>query len=89
MTKDHSRRGFLAIAGTGTAAAAGAAMLGGATEAGAKPTTTVPAHATTPLVAYVSDAHSGEVTVMVDDREVVVHDKELAARIARAAHGGQ
>jgi hypothetical protein len=46
----------------------------------------VPAAATEPLVAYVHDAHSGEVTVMHGDVEVVVHDRELAARIARAAH---
>jgi anti-sigma-K factor RskA len=89
MTNDHSRRGFLAIAGTGTAVAAGAAVLGSATDAAARPAPKVPDQARTPLVAYVHDAHSGEVVVMVDDREVVVHDKHLAALIARAAHGGE
>jgi FlaG/FlaF family flagellin (archaellin) len=91
MTDDQSRRGFLAVAGAGTAVAASAALLGGAGAAGATQhtaSTQVPAEATTPLVAYVRDAHTGEVCVMVDDREVVVHDKELAARIARVAHGG-
>jgi FlaG/FlaF family flagellin (archaellin) len=94
MTNDHSRRGFLAAVGAGAAGVAGAAVLGGATSADAKtptaqPATTVPADANEPLVAYVRDAHSGEVAVMVGEREVVVHDRELAARIARAAHGGK
>jgi hypothetical protein len=89
MTNAQSRRGFLAIAGAGTAAAASAALLGGAADADAQRRTRVPDAATTPLVAYVRDAHTGEVSVLVDDREVVVHDKELAARIAQAAHGGK
>ena len=68
MTNEQSRRGFLAVAGTGTAVAAGAALLGGAGQAaaarpGATPDTHVPAVATTPLVAYVRDAHTGEVRV--------------------------
>ncbi|HEY2273655.1 MAG TPA: hypothetical protein VGH30_12830 [Jatrophihabitantaceae bacterium] len=93
MTTDQSRRGFLAVAGAGTAVAAGAALLGGAGAAGAatpgkSSPTAVPEQAKTPLVAYVRDAHTGEVCVMVDDREVIVHDKELAARIARVVHGG-
>lgn len=81
---DQTRRGFLAVAGAGAAGAAGAAVLGSA-DAAAKPTT-VPKDADQPLVAYVRDAHTGEVAVMVGEREVVVHDPELAARIARAAN---
>jgi hypothetical protein len=91
MTKDHSRRGFLSVAGAGAAGVAGAAVLGNTASAQAKPApaTPVPAEATEPLVAYVRDARTGEVAVMVGEREVVVHDRELAARIAQAAHGGK
>jgi hypothetical protein len=38
-----------------------------------------------PIVAYVSNARRGEVTLMTADREVKVRDRALAARIARAA----
>jgi hypothetical protein len=86
MTSDQTRRGFIALAGAGAAGAAGAVVLGGTAEAAAQPATSVPAGADEALVAYVRDAHTGEVAVMVGDREVVVHDRELAARIARAAH---
>jgi hypothetical protein len=37
-----------------------------------------------PVVAYVSDPGKGEISVMTGDREVTVHDRGLAARIARA-----
>jgi hypothetical protein len=37
------------------------------------------------VVAYVKDPSSGEVSVMSGDREVIVRDPKLAARIARAA----
>ena len=38
-----------------------------------------------PVVAYVRNPASGEISVMVGDREVNVHDPKLAARISRAA----
>jgi hypothetical protein len=38
-----------------------------------------------PVVAYVRDAGKGEISVMTGEREVKVHDRKLAARIARAA----
>ncbi len=38
-----------------------------------------------PVVAYVKNPKTGEISVMRGDREVVVHDRRLAARIARAA----
>ena len=37
-----------------------------------------------PVVAYVKDPRSGEISVMSGDREVIVHDQKLAAQIARA-----
>ena len=96
MSNDHTRRGFLAVAGAGAAGAAGAAVLGskaaGAATAAAEPASapvSVPAAASEPLVAYVRDAHNGEIAVMFGEHEVIVHDKDLAARIARAAHGNK
>jgi hypothetical protein len=82
-----SRRGFLAAAGAGAAAVGAASVAPKA--AAARPDAGEPAvprsgH-TEPLVAYVRDAHTGEVAVMVGEQEVVVHDPELAARIARVA----
>lgn len=87
---DPNRRGFLALAGAGAAAATVVAVAPAITDAagastGAAAKTAVPSHIKEPLVAYVRDAHTGEVAVMVGEREVVVHDRELAARIARAA----
>jgi hypothetical protein len=38
-----------------------------------------------PVMAYVKDPSSGEISVMSGEREVTVHDQKLAARIARAA----
>ncbi len=38
-----------------------------------------------PVVAYISDARSGEITLMAADRERTIHDRQLAAQIVRAA----
>jgi nitrous oxide reductase len=82
----HSRRGFLALAGAGAAGAA-LATAGPAIAAGATDTTktAAPARSDGPLVAHVRDARTGEIAVMVGEREVVVHDRALAARLARIA----
>ncbi len=40
-----------------------------------------------PVVAYVRDPASGEISLMTGDREVVVHDRKLAARLSAAAAG--
>jgi hypothetical protein len=37
------------------------------------------------VVAYVSDARSEEVTLLVDEREAVVHDPDLVHRLLNAA----
>jgi hypothetical protein len=37
------------------------------------------------VVAYVRDARKGDISVLSGDREVHVHDRKLAAAIARAA----
>ncbi len=39
----------------------------------------------TPVVAYISDPSSGEITLMAADREHTIHDRQLAAQIVRAA----
>ena len=43
--------------------------------------------AKSPVVAYVSDITSDEVTLLVDEREVVVHDRDLVTRLLNAAKG--
>lgn len=76
---ESSRRGFLAVTGAGVAAVAvaPAALAAGSAS-------TEPSHQG-PVVAYVKDAAEGVVAVMVGEREVVVTDRELVARITRHA----
>jgi hypothetical protein len=38
-----------------------------------------------PVVAYVRDASTGEISVMAGERQVELRDRKLAARLARAA----
>jgi len=68
-----------AAASSGSAAAAPAVAAGGAAP-GAK--------ASGPLVVYVPDAGSGDVSIMVGTQEVAYHDPDLVARLARAAANG-
>ena len=82
---ETDRRKFLAVAGAGAAAGvvgitAGPAFAGQTerSKSGAKET----------VVAYVEDHNSNEIVLMVGDREVVVHDRDLVNRILNAA-GGQ
>jgi hypothetical protein len=44
------------------------------------------AAATEPLIAHVRDLKTGEIALMVGTREVIYKDRELAARLAVAAH---
>jgi hypothetical protein len=83
MNKPTTRRNFLAVAG-GSAAAVGLGAAA-ASAAEAKPVEP-PREANGPLVAYVTDMQDGEVTLMHGEEERVVHDRDLAARLARAAH---
>jgi hypothetical protein len=74
-----TRLGFIK---SSAATVAGLTVLGGvAAEADAKP---VPV-GSKPVVAYLKDPGTGEITVMSGDREVTVSDRKLAAQIARAA----
>jgi hypothetical protein len=36
-------------------------------------------------VAYISEPRTGEISVMAGERQVKLHDRKIAARIARAA----
>ncbi|MBB6629881.1 hypothetical protein H5V45_21365 [Nocardioides sp. KIGAM211] len=84
---DTSRRKFIAVAGAGAAAGTVALTTGsaGAAEAaGARPSAT---SAKETVVAYVKDHRSSELRLMVGEREVVVHDRDLVTRILNAAGG--
>ncbi len=78
---DTSRRKFLAATGAGVAA--GAVGIGGPAAAAA--VTRSSRAATEPVVAYVENPHSGVISLMLGDREVVVEDHDLVARILNAA----
>ena len=85
---DTSRRKFLAAAGVGAAGTVGLTGISGSAEAAS------PADATRgkdsakqPVVAYVEHHFSDRVHLMVGEREIVVHDRDLATRILNAAGG--
>jgi hypothetical protein len=79
---DTSRRKFLAVAGAGTAAGAVGLTTSTAAAAAKRPDAAKEA-----VVAYVADHRTSEVLLMVGEREVVVHDRDLATRILNAAGG--
>ena len=88
---DTSRRKFLAAAGIGAAGTAG--LVGGLTGESAQAAQAAPATrnrdgAREPVVAFVEHHYSDRIHLMVGEREIVVHDRDLAARILNAA-GGQ
>ena len=84
---EASRRTFLVAAGAGAAALGVASIAPAAADAatpkGSNTPTGLPSGE--PLVAYVSNARSGELTLLVGEREVLVTDKDLVARLTRAA----
>ncbi len=94
---ESTRRGFLIMAGAGAAATAGAVVVASTGSAGAAPAdtatadtasgTATPATASGPLVAYVQNTRSGQVSVLVGETEVVVSDPALVARLASIASG--
>lgn len=88
---DTSRRKFLAAAGGIGAVGTAGLVSGGLTAA---PATAAPAEASRtstsakqPVVAFVEHHYSDRVHLMVGDREIVVHDRDLATRILNAAGG--
>jgi hypothetical protein len=76
---DSTRRGFVK---NSAAAAAGVTVIGAlvAEEADAHAVA-----ASGPIVAYIREARTGEISVMAGERQVKLHDRKIAARIARAA----
>jgi hypothetical protein len=83
---ETSRRKFLAATGVGAAAAGTVAVTGGAASAARARRRADSARES--VVAYVADHQSGELVLLVGEREVVVHDRDLVTRILNAA-GGQ
>ena len=85
---DTSRRKLLAV--SGASVAAGTVGLAGLTVGSAQAAEARPSRTSAKgsVVAYVHDHRSSEVRLMVGEREIVVHDRDLATRILNAA-GGQ
>jgi hypothetical protein len=79
---ETSRRKFLAAAGAGTAAGAVVSLSGGAAEAVTRRHGDA---ADEPVVAYVADPRAGVLHLMAGEREVIVEDRDLVARILNAA----
>ncbi|MER7251237.1 twin-arginine translocation signal domain-containing protein [Kribbella sp. NPDC000426] len=85
---DATRRGFLVFAGAGTAAAVGAVagvkILGERPEAAAGGDELQAADLATAesFVVHVKDVRKGQLAILVGQREVVLTDRELAARLA-------
>jgi len=76
---ESTRRGFVK---NSAAAAAGMTVVGAlaAEQADAKA-----AAKSGPVVAYIRKPGTGEISVMSGEREVKLHDRKIAARLARAA----
>jgi hypothetical protein len=81
---ETSRRKLLAAGGAGVAAGAVGLTMSPAQAMQARRTTSS-AHES--VVAYVHDHRSSEVRLLVGEREVVIHDRDLATRILNAAGG--
>jgi hypothetical protein len=80
---ETNRRKFLAVTGMG--AVAGTVGLAAGPASAAVRRQVGSAHE--PVVAYVADHGSDELRLMVGEREVVVHDRDLVTRILNAAGG--
>lgn len=81
---DSTRRNFLALAGAGTVAGVAAIAVPSAAAAAPEASDTLPADAKGAMAAYIHDLRKGQVALMVEGREVIVTDKALVARLARA-----
>jgi hypothetical protein len=82
---ETNRRKFLAVTGAGAAAGTVALTAGPAFAASETQRSATAARET--VVAYVKDHRSSELRLMVGEREVVVHDRDLVNRILNAAGG--
>jgi len=81
---ETSRRKLLAGAGAGVAVGTVGLTMRPAQGAVATPH---PAGARESVVAYVEDHRSGQLRLLVGEREIVVHDRDLVTRILNAAGG--
>jgi hypothetical protein len=81
---DTNRRQLLATAGAGVAAGTIGLTVAPAQAGEARRSSS---SARESVVAYVEDHTSSEVRLMVGEREVVVHDRDLVHRILNAAGG--
>lgn len=84
---DGTRRAFMKNSAAAAAGLTAIGALGGTAQAIAKPNddAEAPDAPKGSVVAYVRDAKSGEISLMAGERNVIVRDRQLAARIARAA----
>ncbi|CAN5359710.1 hypothetical protein BH09ACT12_BH09ACT12_24930 [soil metagenome] len=82
---ETSRRNFMAAAGAGAAATTAVALSAGSAEA----TSALPSTkgAKESVVALIDDHKSSTIHLLVGEREVVVHDRDLVTRILNAAGG--
>jgi len=87
--RDPTRRNILIAGGAGAALGLAAAAPGvaAARTPEAAPATLPPDAA--PLMAHIENPSSGTLTLFVGEREVLVHDHDLVARLTRAAAGRQ
>jgi hypothetical protein len=81
---DTNRRQLLASAGAGVAAGAVGLTIAPAQAGEARRSRS---SARESVVAYVKDHTSSELRLMVGEREIVVHDRDLVNRILNAAGG--
>jgi hypothetical protein len=84
---DHSRRAFIRGAGVTAAAATVAVMVPGVASAASKSDDDGAPTPDGQVVAHVTNAKAGTITVMRGDREVEVTDKALASKLAKLATG--
>jgi hypothetical protein len=82
---ESTRRNFLIASGAGAAAVGVAAALPGTASAAAAGKQSQPSKDAEPLVVHVGDPSTGMVSLFVADRELVLHDPDLVARLTRAA----
>jgi nitrous oxide reductase len=79
-----SRRNFLRSASVAAAGAVVVAGVGTGVASAQEEESSAAAHKGS-FVAWVKDPQSGQIAVLVEDREVVVTDKKLAKRLAQVA----
>lgn len=78
---DLTRLGFVK---SSVGAAVGMTAIGALTASGADAREGGPV-GSAPVVAYVKDPRTGEISLMSGEHEVIVRDRDLAARLGRAA----